>query len=87
MNALLQKLNRIFHRKPRQRGLCGTPLLEAAREAERQAAEAQNAVPYICATLLMRLAAEEDKDQDAVYRMPEAKKDQRNDHAQPEIKK
>jgi len=87
MNRFLQKLNHIFRRKTRQRGLCGTPLIETAREAKRQAADSHNAEPYICATLLMRLAAEEDKDQDAVSKALEAMRDQRNDHAQEETKK
>ena len=55
---LIQKLNRKFRRKPRQRGICGTPLLAAAREAERQPAEPQSTVPYICVTMLLRMNAE-----------------------------
>ena len=53
MKQFIQKFRRIFRRKPRQRGLCGTPLLAAAREDERQPA-----VPYICVTMLLRMKAE-----------------------------
>ena len=53
VRKFLQNTRSIFRRKPRQRGLCGTPLLEAAREAKRQAAE-----PYICVTMLLRMTAE-----------------------------
>ena len=59
MKQFIQKLHRIFRRKPRQHGLCSTPLLEAAREAERQPAEPQNDVPYICVTMLLRMKAEQ----------------------------
>lgn len=59
MKQFIQKLRHILRRKPGQRGLCGTPLLEAAREAERQAAEPQNTEPYICGTFLLNLTPEQ----------------------------
>jgi hypothetical protein len=71
MNRFLQKLNRIFRRKPKQLGLCGTPLLAAAREAERQVAEPQNAVPYVCVTMLLRMKAEK-REQDIAARRGES---------------
>ena len=85
MNRFLQIFNRTFRRKPRQRGLFGTPLFAAAREeAERHAAESRHAKRFICGTFLTRMTAEEAENHAPEYRMPEAKKDQRNDHAQEE---
>ena len=91
MNCFLQKLNRIFRRKfgrNRKRGLFGTPLFAAAREeAEKQAAESHHAERFVCGTFLTRMADEEAENHAPVYRVPEAMKDQRNDHAQEETKK
>ena len=70
MKRLLQKLRHILRRRPRQRGLCGTPLLAAAREAKRQPAEAQNVEPYICGTMLLRMKAEK-REQDIAARKDE----------------
>jgi hypothetical protein len=70
MKQFLQKLLHIFRRKPRQRGLCGTPLLAAAREVERQPAEPQSTVPYFCLTMLLRQLAEE-REQDIAARKDE----------------
>ena len=75
MKQFIQKLLRIFRRKPRQRGLCGTPLLAAAREAERQPAETQNVVPYICVTMLLRMKAEK-REQDIAARKHKKADDQ-----------
>jgi hypothetical protein len=58
VKIFLKKFHHAFRRKPRQRGLCGTPLLAAAREAERQPAEPQSSVPYFCVTMLLRMTAE-----------------------------
>jgi len=74
MKRFFQKLRTIFHRKPRQRGLCGTPLLEAAREAERQTTEPQSTVPYTCVTMLLRMTAEP-REQDIVARRDEKAED------------
>ena len=69
---ILQKLNRILRRKPRQRGLCGTPLLAAAREPERQAAE-----PYICGTMLLRVTAENHEQDIAARKVEKAANEDR----------
>jgi len=72
MSRFLQTLNHIFRRKPRQSSLCGTPLLAAAREAERQAAEPQSSVPYFCVTMLLRMKAEKREQDIAASRGEEA---------------
>ena len=68
MRLVLQKLRHIFRRKPRQRGLCGTPLLAAAKEAKRQPAEPQSTEPYICVTMLLRMKAEQREQEIAANR-------------------
>jgi hypothetical protein len=80
MKRFLQKLRHIFRRKPRRRGLRDTPLLEAAREAERQAAEPQNVVPYFCVTMLLRMMAEKREQDIAARRVEKAEnKDSQRD--------